>query len=428
MMRAQGFAQQGDGVVWTAGTASTNVVQTSYPFAIITVYYSGTTILAPIYSDNHSIPTPYANPFTANADGYWWFYAPNGRYDVMIMAPHLRPWTIGDLMLNDALTPSTQTPWLSDVDAACFNLIRVGSVQVGCPPSGPATLDIDTIMEGGYGLSRLMTNMFWNGSSFTLRNSAYNGWALIASTSNATVGGVSLDYLPPGQTSLLNYIQVLETGNVGIGGDYLPRYKLDVAGDVNSGNCYRILEMPFACSDGAGGVALSNITTINGLTPGRTPWTTDVNAAGYALENVGYIHLGPANGPDSLDMQAFMRGPFEEVFLGINMYWDGSSFILRNPSYGGIMIPFATNAGGEGGASVEYLPPGASGANLTTIFNATIHGGQAYCMLSAGPNNSLDPELQATGQWYTYAPNNTQLTFRMRGSDGVLREATLNLA
>lgn len=100
MQRAQGFAQQGAGTVVTAGLGSTNLVQTSYPLATVTVYFTGTTTRAPIFADSLSPPTPLANPFTANVNGYWFFYAADGRYDVMLSAPAGGlPWTIGDLRL-----------------------------------------------------------------------------------------------------------------------------------------------------------------------------------------------------------------------------------------------------------------------------------------------------------------------------------------
>lgn len=100
MERAQGFAEQGNRHVWTAGHPSSNVFQESAPFATIFVFFTGTGTLAPIYSDNQLPPTPLANPFTANANGYWFFYAEDGRYDVLIEGPFWT-WTIGDVLLQD---------------------------------------------------------------------------------------------------------------------------------------------------------------------------------------------------------------------------------------------------------------------------------------------------------------------------------------
>ena len=101
MQRVQGFAQQGDQQVFTAGLESVTLVMGSYPGAIISVFFTGTTDLAVIFSDNAS--TPLSNPFTADANGHWFFYAVNGRYDVQIAAigGEPPPWTMGDILLAD---------------------------------------------------------------------------------------------------------------------------------------------------------------------------------------------------------------------------------------------------------------------------------------------------------------------------------------
>lgn len=50
--------------------------------ATVTVYLAGTATLATLYSDNSS--TALANPFTANTQGEYTFYAADGRYDVVV--------------------------------------------------------------------------------------------------------------------------------------------------------------------------------------------------------------------------------------------------------------------------------------------------------------------------------------------------------
>src|SRR5215475_1019480 len=100
MQRAMGFAEQGSTIVWTNSFPSSNLVQGSWPFSTITVYLTGTTTLAQLYSDNNTPPTPMANPFTADVNGWWWFYAPDGRYDVTIFnEAGLLAWTMADISL-----------------------------------------------------------------------------------------------------------------------------------------------------------------------------------------------------------------------------------------------------------------------------------------------------------------------------------------
>lgn len=77
------------------------------PAATVTVYEAGTLNLATLFADNLAIPTPRANPFTADADGYTFFYAANGRYDVKfsgVAAGIPIPYTLGDIYLLDAGT------------------------------------------------------------------------------------------------------------------------------------------------------------------------------------------------------------------------------------------------------------------------------------------------------------------------------------
>lgn len=77
----QGHCTLGGTKAITSGINSTNYNQGIIPGCAVTVYLTGTTTLATIYSN--SLGTPLANPFTAvqlpspNA-GYWIFYAPDG--------------------------------------------------------------------------------------------------------------------------------------------------------------------------------------------------------------------------------------------------------------------------------------------------------------------------------------------------------------
>lgn len=76
----QGFAEYGGQTVSTAGFTSSTKVQRSYPGSTVTVYLTGTTTLATIYSDD--IGTAKANPFTSDSAGFWFFWADNTAYDI----------------------------------------------------------------------------------------------------------------------------------------------------------------------------------------------------------------------------------------------------------------------------------------------------------------------------------------------------------
>lgn len=79
------FCQDGNVKASTQGAPSTNTLQGSYPKCTVTVYLTGTTTHATIFKDSSS--TPLANPFTANADGSFVFFAASkAGYDVVTSA------------------------------------------------------------------------------------------------------------------------------------------------------------------------------------------------------------------------------------------------------------------------------------------------------------------------------------------------------
>lgn len=88
-----GFCTNGGQTVAVSGLNSTTKVQQSYPSCTVTVYASGTTNKATIYSDSSN--TPLANPFTATTTGKFIFYADGGTgLDVVInggTAPNTLP-------------------------------------------------------------------------------------------------------------------------------------------------------------------------------------------------------------------------------------------------------------------------------------------------------------------------------------------------
>lgn len=101
--RVQGFCEQGAQATVTAGISSTTKVQASYPSCTLTIYPTGSGVPVPgnqIYSTNTG--TVLGNPFTADSNGHWFFYAANGRYDIVLSGGGLpAPWTIADVLLAD---------------------------------------------------------------------------------------------------------------------------------------------------------------------------------------------------------------------------------------------------------------------------------------------------------------------------------------
>ena len=106
----RGFVEQGGNTVVTDGRTSTTFVQESFPSATVTVFNAGTVVLSTIFSD--SIGTPKANPFVADSDGEWDFWAVSGSYDVQFSGQGITtPFTLFGFFIPDpAITAPLPDP------------------------------------------------------------------------------------------------------------------------------------------------------------------------------------------------------------------------------------------------------------------------------------------------------------------------------
>ncbi len=112
----QGFCDRGGTKATTSGSNSSNYLQGNVPSCTVTVYLTGTTTKATIYSDK--LNTPLANPFTANSvgsvsPGGWIFWsALNTGYDVVLsggISPNTypSPVTLADVFPSSQVTIPT---------------------------------------------------------------------------------------------------------------------------------------------------------------------------------------------------------------------------------------------------------------------------------------------------------------------------------
>lgn len=71
------------------------------PSCTVSVYNKGTNVLSTLYAADDA-NQPKANPFTSGTDGFAFFYAANGRYDVQFSGGGITsPWSYGDVALYD---------------------------------------------------------------------------------------------------------------------------------------------------------------------------------------------------------------------------------------------------------------------------------------------------------------------------------------
>ncbi len=107
--RIWGWCEQGAQEIVVLGYLSSTAtpVQRSYPTCTITVYLTGTGTKANLFADNSG--TVLANPFTVGtspetaANGYWFFYVDNGRYDIQFSGSGISsPFTLRDVLALDS--------------------------------------------------------------------------------------------------------------------------------------------------------------------------------------------------------------------------------------------------------------------------------------------------------------------------------------
>lgn len=128
--------------------------------------------LATIYSDNGVTTQP--NPITTDGNGYFAFYAADGRYDLRITAVGIKPVILNDILLEDIGNQ------LTDFEERVYP--GVYETPPGTRPSGAACVEGDrcTILVGGIGYEHLRSGGVWvipNIDAVTLATS--NGGALV---------------------------------------------------------------------------------------------------------------------------------------------------------------------------------------------------------------------------------------------------------
>ena len=92
------YVEKGARLVKTSPSTQYRLMET-YPQATVTVYNAGTTDLASIWADKDGFIIK-ANPFTADTDSFFYFYADCGKYDIKFSGTGISvPYTWGDVFI-----------------------------------------------------------------------------------------------------------------------------------------------------------------------------------------------------------------------------------------------------------------------------------------------------------------------------------------
>lgn len=207
----RGWCEDGAQPVVTAGLNSTTQVQQSFPQCTITVFVHGGG-LASIFSDNSG--TVLANPFTAQLNGQWQFYAANGRYDVQMSgAGFPTSVTYSDILLTDpvasqALIPNTAlafsaTPTFAATNNVSYSMTLTGNVtssSISGTPANGNILSLTLVEDATGGRTMVFPGNFILPLGFAFNTAAtatnaltfkFDGtnWNLISFTGSGGAGG-----------------------------------------------------------------------------------------------------------------------------------------------------------------------------------------------------------------------------------------------
>ena len=171
----------------------TVIGETSRPVAgaTVTVYTAGTTTPATIYLTNGGAAT--TNPLTTDSDGMFYFYAADGRYDLLIEYDSASK-TVSDILLE------------APVDA---NTINATTSTIGTLNATTATLTSATVPTLGS-----TTATISNGTVTTLASTNATVTALNAVSATATTGTITTLTGTTIRTSTLSVGDVITSGNL----------------------------------------------------------------------------------------------------------------------------------------------------------------------------------------------------------------------
>jgi hypothetical protein len=427
--RFQNWCQYGGQQVILQGLQSTTLVQASFPQCQVTVYATGTTNKATIYSDNLSTPTPLANPFTANIDGSFGFYSlTSSIYDVTISGAGLpAPFTFSAVTLP-ALGGGGGGGGLS------------GSGTAGLVPlwTAPTTL-------GNSGLADdLGGNLTYQGATVNLTTNLVGGSARLsaANGSGSTPGGAVI--IDAGST-----VGSGHGGGITLNAGSSPSSSLGNnnnisfnSGSVTTGQAGSVFVNGGGSTSGSG--SGGHVFLVPGLGPG-SPSNNGVVVVGssngsqisplsFFFGDVAFGSLPtPQNNPSRVtaaNKGALLYcltclGAQDAVSVGTVAVGGGTGSLVMWDGTAWRTVSGLGTGGGGGGGSVTQLNPGSGAGTLSPLFtfgfsNQTTTPVLAFSLSTAGAHKFLGnntgstaaPGYQSIGTGdlpFTYSGNTAEL-------------------
>jgi hypothetical protein len=261
----RGWCEAGNQPVITSGLSSSTLVQASFPQCTITVLIHGGG-LATLFSDN--VGTPLANPFVAQTNGQYLFYAADNRYDVT-------------LTCVSPCVPPTPTPF-----PVTFSDIVLGATGGGGTFSGSLA---NTQIAFGTGANAI-------GGSANLTYTTATGQITSIATGSLPFNLLMSNAAAPSVT------HGFRTTSAGVGswrdsaGDFctLNAPSINVTCGDGSGNTSMLLNGSVASLSSGGGASFQVAASGNGMTASSGSFTADNNpfAITWINNNAGTLFNG----------------------------------------------------------------------------------------------------------------------------------------
>jgi len=281
---------------------------------------------------------------------------------------------------------SLQTPWLSNIDAALYDLNNVGYVRFGSVGGAGNQAWI-------YNSVGMFTMLAPNGVTLNLESDG-NGRILMS-------------------TSGTRRMVVHQSGNVGIGPAMNPSWTLDVQGDVNTNGVYRINGVPLA----------------TGGTPAAPTGSVQFNAGGafggsanltWDDPNQRFAITGPTQ-----DANAASNGCFSITDATNNTLTMGNSYNYGSGYGGAAWIQANDNSGGSLGSGLVLQPLSTGAGSIQTGVGIGVQLPR-YMLDVGGDINSVGGQYRVNGGLLLYAFNKNAILLAQPQPNGNYASAVPN--
>ena len=172
-----------------------------------------------------------------------------------------------------------QTPWISDIDAGGFKLNNLTGIGIGGGQFAQAGFAMYISSSAYYDSLKQVNPSATGYAGFALQNDTGKTFSFRVYGSGRSTGNLAMIESQGDQafgTNAVERMRITQAGLVGIGTQ--PVWALDVLGDVNVSGVFRINGVPLSTGGGGSG--------------SQTPWISNIDAQTFELHNVSKIGVG----------------------------------------------------------------------------------------------------------------------------------------